>query len=321
MNRHDSSTSFVAAAATILVAIMLYDVMGAIIKHLSARYPTEQLAFFRNLFGLIPTGIILFFSRKWAEAGKPLVIRQWKLGLIRGVVAAFAQLCMYLGIAHLEFATATTILFSGPLFVTALSIPLLGHRVGLIRWLAVITGFAGVLLVMQPTAPDFSWYALLPLLAALGFGSISVSAQRFDNSVPTALMNLYGNAGSLVCFVIMLLVLDSFVPILNPEDWLWLGAIGLAGGLAAYFLIAAYRLAEPSSLSPFEYFAIPFSFTLGWIFFDETPLERLFPGVLLIVGSGLYILWREQRTGEQCKGKYTPDLQKQSQSDQSGEPN
>ena len=90
-------------------------------------------------------------------------------------------------------------------------------------------------------------------------------------------------------------VLINGVVIENATDWLWLLAMGLAGGLAAFFIVSAYRLAEPSSLSPFEYFAIPFSFALGWIFFAEAPFGRLFPGVILIVGGGLFIFLRERQ--------------------------
>ncbi len=294
MSSKTKPVSFLVAAAVMLMAILLYDVMGAIIKHLSRDYPTPQLAMFRNVFGLIPTLFILFWSQKWNRAGRPFVIRQWRLAMARGGLGACAQVSFYLALRHLEFATATTILFAGPLFVTALSIPVLGHRVGLWRWLAVAIGFSGVLMVLRPGFEVFTWHALLPLCAALGFAGTSVTARLFDGAVPTPLINLYYNAGTLVAAVGLVAFTGGFVPVLSPWDWLWLIALGVAGGLAAYCLISAYRLAEPSSLSPFEYFAIPFSFCLGWIFFAEAPFDRLIPGAFLIVGGGLFILWRER---------------------------
>ena len=293
MNTRHSPVSFVAAVATILMAIMLYDIMGAIIKHLGQHYPAQQLSMFRNLFALIPTLLILFWSQSWVQAGKPIVIRQWKLALARGGIGALAQISFYLSLSHLEFATATTMLFAGPLFITALSIPLLGNRVGLRRWLAVLIGFTGVMLVMRPATHSFTWYAVLPLCAAFGYASISVTARLFDKTVPTAVINIYSNAGSLVGSIALVIFTGGFVQIATLEDWIWLAAMGMAGGIAAYCLISAYRLAEPSSLSPFEYFGIPFSFCLGWIFFSETPFDRLIPGALLIVGGGLVIIWRE----------------------------
>lgn len=300
MQTRTNTTSFLAAAAIMLMAILLYDIMGAIIKHLSDGYPSQQLAMFRNVFGLAPTLVLLFLSRNWIDAGRPLVIRQWKLALLRGGLGTFAQISFYLALANLELATATTILFAGPLFVTALSIPLLGQRVGLWRWLAVLIGFGGVLLVIRPGADSFTWFAVLPLCAAFGFASISVSSRLFDSPVPTALITLYYNSGTLVGSIILVLSTGGFVPVTALADWLWLAAMGVAGGLGAYCITSAYRLAEASSLSPFEYFGIPFSFCLGWFFFAEAPFDRIFPGVLLIVGGGLLIIWRERalkRTG------------------------
>jgi len=293
VNSRQNSMSFVAAVATMLLAIMLYDIMGAIAKHLSATYPVQQLALFRNLFALIPTLAFLLGSRGWAEAGRPLVIRQWRLALARGGLGACAQVCFFLAVSRLEFATATSIVFAGPLLVTALSVPLLGHRVGLWRWFAVSIGFCGVIWVMRPAAESFNWYAVLPLCAAFGYASISVTAQLFDKALPTILITLYQVVASVIGTSVMVLFTGGFLPIAALTDWLWIIAMGGAGGVASYCMVTSYRLADPSSLSPFEYFGIPFSFCLGWIFFGETPFERLIPGVFLIVGGGLFIVWRE----------------------------
>ena len=85
-----------------------------------------------------------------------------------------------------------------------------------------------------------------------------------------------------------------FLPILSVTDWLWILAIGLFGGLAVVSLVTAYRLTRPRNLAPFEFFGIGYSFILGWAIFGETPFGRLFPGVLLIIGGGLLIVWRER---------------------------
>lgn len=276
-----------------LLGVMLYDVMGAIVKHLGQHYPAPQLSMFRNLFGLVPTLLILFWSRSWIEAGRPIVIRQWKLALARGVLGVFAQISFYLALFHLEFATTTTMVFAGPLFITAMSSLFLSSRVGPWRWLAVLVGFVGVVLVMHPTAESFTWYTILPLCAAFGYASTSVSARLFDESVPTAIVNLYYTVSTLTGATVLVIFTGDFVQIESLEDWGWIVAMGMAGGFAAYCWTSAYRLAEPSSLSPFQYFGIPFSFGLGWIFFSETPFDQLIPGAFLIVGGGLIIIWRE----------------------------
>lgn len=293
MNSRHYSVPFFVAAFIMLSGVMLYDVMSAIVKHLGQNYPAPQLSMFRNLFGLVPTLFILFWSQPWIDAGRPIKIRQWKLALARGGVGTFAQISLYMALSQLQFATTTTIVFAAPLFVTALSIPLLGHRVGRWRWLAVLIGFVGVVLVMQPTAESFSWHTVLPLFAALGFATTSVSARLIDPDVPTAIVNLYYTVATLVGTTALVIFTDGFVQIGSWEDWIWIFAMGLTGGCAAYCWTSAYRLADPSSLSPFQYFGIPFSFLLGWVFFLETPYEQLIPGVFLIVGGGLIIIWRE----------------------------
>ena len=289
-----ASSSFARAVVTILAAILLFDVMGAIIKHLGDRYPTPQLSMLRNLFGLIPSVLVLLYSADWRARGYPIVIRQWPLGLLRGIFVVVAQFSFYLSLVHLEFATASTIAFAGPLFITALSIPILGLKVGAWRWMAVCLGFGGVLLVMRPGTELFDWYAVLPLGAAFGYACISISARLFDESVPTALINVYSLFGALISSSALMFATTGFTDNQSNQDWIWLIIMGIAGGLAVFLLITAYRLTEPSNLSPFEYFGIPFSFTIGWLVFDEAPFDRLFPGVLLILSAGLVIVWRER---------------------------
>ncbi len=295
MNTPTQKSPLFNAIAIILLAIFLFDVMGAIIKHLGTRYPAQQLSMLRNVFGLIPSVLVLFYSSGWHEAGRPVWLVQWKLAIARGGFVAIAQFCFYLSLIHMEFATASTIAFSGALFVTLLSIPILGHRVGMWRWSAVGMGFVGIVLVMRPDTDGFNVYALLPACAALGYAASSVTAQLFDKSVPTALINLYALAGALTGAVLLVVFTGGYVEVATYQDWLWLLAMGVAGGSAVFCLVTAYRLTAPSNLAPFEYFSIPFAFLLGWMFFDEAPFHRLIPGVFLIIGGGLLIVWRERK--------------------------
>ena len=295
MPRFPNIPPFAKAVFMILVAIFLFNVMGAIIKHLGGRYPVQQLSAFRNLFGLIPAILLLLASQKWHVAGRPLAIRQWKLAFMWGGFVAIAQICFYLSLLHLELATASTIVFAGPLFVTALSVPVLGDRVGIWRWLAVSIGFAGIVLVMRPGSDVFTLYALLPLGAALSYSCASVSVRLIDTAVPTATINLYSHVGALIGSTALVVATNGYMPVASYIDWLWIFAIGIVGGGAVFCINTAYRRTQPSNLSPFEYFGIPFSFVLGWYFFAEAPFEKLFPGVILIVGSGFLIIWREHR--------------------------
>jgi len=288
--------SLVHAIVLSLMGILLLDTMGAIIKHLVITYPAQQLSAFRNFFGLFPSVLILLMSSEWKESGRKIWIRQWKLALSRGLFVTFAQFFFYLSLFHLALATASTLVFAGPLFVAALSVPLLGDRVGLWRWLAVAAGFTGVVLILRPGSDAFTAYALLPIGAALGYALSTVSVRLITDPVSSATINLYGHVGALICSTAFMFATSGYQPVASLEDWLWIVAMGTAGGFGVLLLVMAYRRTEPSNLAPFDFFGIPFAFALGWIFFDETPFDTLFPGVILIVIGGLVIFWREWRT-------------------------
>jgi drug/metabolite transporter (DMT)-like permease len=277
-----------------LVALTLFDAMGLIIKHLSDGYSAAELSAWRNLFGLIPAIIVLWFSKAWRAGGKRLKIRQWKLAFFRGAIVTFAQLCFYMSLGLMAFATASTITYASALFTTALAIPLLGERVGWVRWCAVLVGFVGVIMVVQPGGDGFNIYALLPLAAAAFYALVGVTARLFDDDVPSPLVNLYSSLTAAIGAFTIAYFWGGFSPIASATDLGWIIAMGGFGGTAVLFLIVSYRMTEQSNLAPFSYFGIPLAFGLGWLFFDEAPWSTLFPGAILIAAGGLLIVWRER---------------------------
>lgn len=278
-----------------LMALTLFDAMGLVIKHLSVSYTAAELSAWRNLFGFIPAILALGLSAQWHRAGRHLRIRQWRLALLRGVIVTFAQLSFYLSLGIMEFATASTITYANALFMTALAVPLLGEKVGLVRWGAVLIGFVGVILIMQPGSETFTPVALLPLAAAACYALVGVTARLMDDDVPSALVNLYSSCASLLGAGLIAQFFGGFTPIQSGTDLAWLIAMGGFGGTAVLLLVISYRMTEQSNLAPFSYFGIPLAFVLGWVFFDETPWDTLFPGALLITAGGLLIIWRERR--------------------------
>ena len=278
-----------------LIALSLFDAMGLVIKLLSDRYSAMELSAWRNLFGLIPSAIAVFGSRAWHAAGRPLRMRQWRLALGRGLIVTCAQLCFYMSLGLMAFATASTITYANALFMTAFAVPLLGEKVGWTRWSAVLIGFAGVVLVMQPGTDAFLPYAFLPLCAAVFYALVGVTARLFDEDVLSPLISLYSSVAALAASSMIALFWGGFTPIQSWSDFGWLMAMGAFGGTAVLFLVASYRMTEQSNLAPFSYFGIPLAFLLGWVFFGETPWDALFPGAFLIAFGGLMIIWRERR--------------------------
>ena len=283
------------AVFLMILAVFLFDIQGAIIKHMGSSYPIQQIAVIRNVFGLIPSVIMLFLSREWHRTGRSLSVPQWKTAFGRGLVLTFAQFCLYTSFVKLEFATASALAFAGPIFITTLSIPILGHRVSKLQWTAVIVGFAGILMIVRPGSGLFTPWTLLPIAAALGYALSSIMVRLIDDDVPSATISLYSTVGAIVGTTTLMAVTSGFIEIANLEDGLWLMGAGVVGGMAVLLMIMAYRFTMPSNVSPFEYFGIPFSFIIGWFIFGEAPFDKLFPGALFILAGGLLIVWRERK--------------------------
>lgn len=288
-----------AAIAMSLLALLLFDIMGLIIKYLSPRYTAAELSAYRNFFGVLPSIIALWSSKSWHQSGRPLKLRQWKLGLARGIYVTFAQFLFYYSLGKLAFATATTITYANALFMTALAVPLLGERVGLVRWSAVLIGFVGVLMVMKPGGESFDMDALAPLGAAFLYALAGVSARQMDADVPSPLINLYSVIAALLGSLALAICVGGFSPLASWHDLWWIIAMGTVGGTAVLCLVVSFRMTEQSNLAPFTYFGIPIAFVAGWLVFDETPWSDLFPGAILIAAGGLLVIWRERRLKRQ----------------------
>ena len=292
--------AFLVSVALLLAGIVLLDFMGAVAKHLVERYPAQQISVARNLFGMLPTFAILLWEARGRINIGSFRLRQWRLGLARGLMVAVAQLALYGAYRHLELATVAVIAYSGPLFITMLAIPWLGERVGIWRWSAVLGGFAGVVLVIGPGTEVFTWFSILPAVAAFFYSNAMVLIRKFDASASHAAINLYSQMGALAGSSILLLTTAEVVLPGGSaaEVFADLGfalLLGGFGGFGVYLLTLAFRRTAASLLAPFEYFGVLSALAIGWVVFGEWPVQRIFPGVLFIVGAGLVIILRERR--------------------------
>jgi len=282
------------AIIILFVGIAAFDVMSVLVRMLGGSYPILQISILRNIFGIIPALMLLMAGSGLRSIKKLNQRKQWIIITIRSVAVLLAQMCFYTALTKIEFATTSALGFTSPFFITLLSIPILGHHVGLIRFIAILIGFAGVLTIWKPFDESFTWWMVFPVIAALGYALSSVLVRLFDDETPSAAIQISQQFITFFIGLILLLIFEEIAPIANVKDAGLFVLLGMFGGIGVLGLVIAYRLVDPSSLAPFEYFGIPISFMLGWLFFSEAPFDTLFPGVFFIVGAGLLIFIRER---------------------------
>ena len=269
--------------------------MGIAIKYLRNDYPAAVLSVYRNLFGIIPCMLVLFLSSQWHAGGRKIIIKEWRLGLLRGVFVCFAQICLYTSYFYVPYALVATMEHTGPMIVSLLCIPILGEKFGLYKMSAVILGFVGIIFIMQPWTDDFNIYLILPICAAFGYSLARVTSLSFPREVLSPLINIYAQVGTILCSSLIIIFFNQWTPFKSIEDLLLILIMGLIGGTGTLLIIYGARKAELSKITPFDYIEIFFALILGWIFFQEWPIDSLFPGVLFIIAGGLIIIWRQKK--------------------------
>jgi len=278
-----------------LSGLFFLDCMGIAIKYLRNDYPAAVLSVYRNLFGIIPCMLVLFLSSKWHAGGRKIIIKEWRLGLLRGVFVCFAQICLYTSYFYVPYALVATMEHTGPMIVSLLCIPILGEKFGLYKMSAVILGFVGIIFIMQPWTDDFNIYLILPICAAFGYSLARVTSLSFPKEVLSPLINIYAQVGTILCSSLIIIFFNQWTPFKSIEDLLLILIMGLIGGTGTLLIIYGARKAELSKITPFDYIEIFFALILGWVFFQEWPIDSLFPGVLFIIAGGLIIIWRQKK--------------------------
>jgi drug/metabolite transporter (DMT)-like permease len=269
--------------------------MGIAIKYLRNDYPAAVLSVYRNLFGITPCMLVLFLSSQWHAGGRKIIIKEWRLGLLRGVFVCFAQICLYTSYFYVPYALVATMEHTGPMIVSLLCIPILGEKFGLYKMSAVILGFVGIIFIMQPWTDDFNIYLILPICAAFGYSLARVTSLSFPREVLSPLINIYAQVGTILCSSLIIIFFNQWTPFKSIEDLLLILIMGLIGGTGTLLIIYGARKAELSKITPFDYIEIFFALILGWVFFQEWPIDSLFPGVLFIIAGGLIIIWRQKK--------------------------
>ena len=289
------------AISTMLLAILCVDLYMVVIKFLGNDYSVIQLAVFRNIAGVIPLFLLIIFTKEFVSVFKNLNNKFLYLSFFRGLSFLAMNIFIFISVINLEFATAMTLTFSSPFFIVILSIIFLNDRVGIYRWSAIFIGFFGVVIIMKPTSDIFNIYSIFPILTAIAWAFSVIILKFIPTGHSTAKIQLYTLIFNVLGGVILFFFTSDHVIIKSYQDFLLMTLTGILGGTAAILFIYSYRLISASKMASFEYFGIPSSFILGWYFFNEAPWEQLFPGVLIIIFSGMIIIWRDTQKTKSIK--------------------
>ena len=295
IKRYFTMTTNFRAIATCLLAYLFFDIMGVHVRILSVNYSPQELSVYRNVVGVLPAIFYMWYSKELSIKFSDYKIEKWKLGVLRGFIIAIAQLCFYTALSKLEFATVSALGQVSAFFTVLLAIFIYKEKVGFWRWTALIVGFLGAVMIIRPGSDIFSWYSILPICAAFCYASSIVTLRSFKSSVSSAILFLYSAISAALGAMILAFGSITFTPIKSLIDGLLITSMAVCGGFGVVFLMYAFRNAPAALLAPFGYFGILTSFLIGWIVFDEFPVDTLFPGVILILISGFVIIWRENR--------------------------
>lgn len=280
------------AIALKLAQTLFFTLMYATVK-LADRTPVGEVVFFRSFFALIP---VVIFTSMTGGLSRMVTMKRPKMHLIRGINGSVAMFFNFAAVLLLPLVTLTAFSFLSPVLMVVLSIPLLGEKIGPWRWLAVILGFAGVLLMIEPHGGLASILHLnmsLGLLCALIYVTLNaltmILMRKLTQTEYSEAMVFYFMSW---CAIVGAVSMFFQFTMPTGRELFWLIATGILGGIGQIFYAYCYRYAEPSLLAPFDYTAMPWAMLLGWFVFGEMPEAIVLVGACVVVAAGLIIIWR-----------------------------
>ena len=267
-------------------SVTCFSIMDICVKWLDY-YPIGQVLFLRFFIGFIPIFFIIPKSRllDFYKTSRP------GLHAFRAITGALAIIALFFGLRELPLADVVSLTFGGPIFVTVASIFFLSERVGIKRWSAVLVGFIGMLLIVQPAFINLNYYYISPIIFCIFFACVAISVRSLSKTEPNYTIAFY------FTFLCTLLGLGSifFVEWKMPTliDFAIFIVMGLCGSIANLLLTQSYRLAEASLVTPIKYLSLVFAIVFGYFIWHEIPSYKTLLGSLLVVLSSLIIFRRE----------------------------
>jgi len=293
---HQNSLQGMAIMASAMIVLPVMDAIAKYMATFEAMSP-GQVTFYRFFFQLVCTLPLLFVVFGWAALSAK---RPW-VNLLRGALHGAASLLFFVAVKYMPLADVFAIYFVEPFMLAALSALFLGDKVGWRRWLAIVVGFGGAMIVIQPSFEIFGWKALLPVACAFLYALYLFMNRAVGEADSPLTMQTMAGIGGTIFMAGALWVgasagVDDFAPSL-PASWLGLVLLLILGSISGYahmLVVRAFRLAPLSLLAPFQYFEIISATILGYALFGDFPNVSKWIGILIIVGSGLFIIWRER---------------------------
>ncbi len=291
----------------LVLGLLIFSLQDIAVKWMGGDYPVLEIVTFRSLVAMPLT--LLFFR---AEGGRGLpTTRRHRLEYVRGVFFFLSYTTHFMGLAALPLAEIAAIKFSGPLMITLLSVVILGEKVGPRRWLALLVGFMGVLMIVRPGSATFNMGSVFILISVLFYALATMLTRKLQTSDSSATMAYYSSLVYLAAtfFLAPLLIAVGDKPEAHPSiaflfhawtvpallDVLVMSGLGLVWAGGMYCLARAYSLALASVVAPFEYVALPINIMWGFVLWHEVPTWATLAGALLTLASGLFVLYREQQ--------------------------
>ncbi len=267
------------------LSICAFSLMDIIVKW-SVEYPIGQVLFFRGFFGIV----FYFFVIPKNRLHNFYKTKRPGLHFLRCFSGLIALVAIFIALRKLPLATVVSISFAAPIFTTIFSIFLLNEKVGIFRWLAVIVGFVGIIIITEPGISQLNIYYVFPIIFCLGLSYVAITIRQLSSSEPVWLISFYFS---------LAITLLSFLTI--PQGWVLpslnhfiiLSLIGIIGGVANLWLSQSYKYSEVSLVTPLKYLALVFAIIFGYFIWGEIPTIKTLLGAFLVIISTLIIFRRE----------------------------
>ena len=267
------------------LSVCTFSVMDLLVKW-SSDYPTGEVLFFRGFFGLLPT----YFLIPKNKLKIFYTTERSKEHLFRCLMGLMALIAIVVALRELPLAVVVSLSYAAPLFITVLSIFLLSEKVGVFRWLAVIIGFVGVIIIAEPGFKGMNYLYFLPLIFCIGMAFVTITIRKLSTTEPIWLISIFF---TITISIAGLATIPMGWKMPNFQDFILLALIGITGGSANLFLTQSYKLSEVSLVAPLKYLALVFAIFFGYFIWNEIPTIKTLVGASLVVLASLIIFRRE----------------------------